>query len=138
MRHSTGHVRPFVAFLGAAFCVGAALAANYTLTNQSVEWPSSNEAENVAGNKYTIVGDVTVTVTNVPSGVGLGALRPSMVITDGATLTIDFTAVEASRIRMWGALVAHGTGKVRIKGDSTPEGNTEGPGTASSEPLLPS
>ena len=97
-----------------------ALAANYTLTNQSVEWPSSNEAENVAGNKFTIVGDVTVTITNVPvPGVSLGALRASMVITDGATLTIDFTAVEASRIRMWGALVAHGTGKVRVKGDST-------------------
>ena len=120
MRHSTIHVRSLVALLGAAFCAGAALAANYTLTNQSVEWPSSNEAENVAGNKFTIVGDVTVTITNVPvPGVSLGALRASMVITDGATLTIDFTAVEANRIRIWGTLVAHGTGKIRMKGDST-------------------
>ena len=72
MRHSAIHVRFLVALLGAAFCVGAALAANYTLTNQSVEWPSSPEAENVLANKYTIVGDVTVTITNVPSGVSLG------------------------------------------------------------------
>ena len=120
MRSSTIHVRPLVALLGAAFCAGAALAANYTLTNQSVEWPSSNEAENVASNRFTIVGDVTVTITNVPvPEVSLGALQASMVITDGATLTIDFTAVEANRIRIWGTLVAHGTGKVRMKGDST-------------------
>ena len=60
MRHSAIHVRPLVALLGAAFCAGAALAANYTLTNTTVEWPSSNEAENVSGNRFTIVGDVTV------------------------------------------------------------------------------
>ena len=60
MRHSVIHVRPLVALLGAAFCAGAALAANYTLTNTTVEWPSSNEAENVSGNRFTIVGDVTV------------------------------------------------------------------------------
>ena len=120
MRHCTIHVRPLVSLLGAVFCAGAALAANYTLTDQSVEWPSSNEAENVASNRFTIVGDVTVTITNVPvPEVSLGALRASMVITDGATLTIDFTAVEANRIRIWGTLVAHGTGKIRMKGDST-------------------
>ena len=120
MRHSTIHVSPLVALLGAALCAGAALAANYTLTNQSVEWPSSPEAENVAANKYTIVGDVTVTITNVSvANVSLGALRASMVVTDGATLTIDFTAVEASRIRIWGTLVTHGTGKIRMRGDTT-------------------
>ena len=120
MRSSTIHVRPLVALLGAALCAGAALAANYTLTNTTVEWPSSNEAENVSGNRFTIVGDVTVTITNVTvANVSLGALRASMVVTDGATLTVDFTAVEASRIRIWGTLVAHGTGKIRVKGDMT-------------------
>ena len=120
MRRSTIHVRPLVALLGAAFCAGAALAADYTLTNTTVEWPSSNEAENVAGNKFTIVGDVTVVITNVPvANVSLGGLRAKMVVTDGATLTIDFTDVEASRIRIWGTLVAHGTGKIRMKGDTT-------------------
>ena len=120
MRRSTIHVRPLVALLGAAFCAGAALAANYTLTNTTVEWPSSNEAENVSGNRFTIVGDVTVVITNVPvANVSLGALRANMVVTDGATLTVDFTAVEASRIRIWGTLVAHGTGKIRMKGDTT-------------------
>ncbi|MBQ6007801.1 MAG: hypothetical protein IJL17_04635 [Kiritimatiellae bacterium] len=120
MRSSTIHVRPLVALLGAAFCAGAALAANYTLTNTTVEWPSSNEAENVSGNRFTIVGDVTVVITNVPvANVSLGALRANMVVTDGATLTVDFTAVEASRIRIWGTLVAHGTGKIRMKGDTT-------------------
>ena len=49
MRSSAILVRPLVALLGAAFCAGAALAANYTLTNTTVEWPSSNEAENVSG-----------------------------------------------------------------------------------------
>ena len=63
MRRSTIHVRPLVALLGAAFCAGAALAANYTLTDTTVEWPSSNEAENVSGNRFTIVGDVTVVIT---------------------------------------------------------------------------
>ena len=97
-----------------------ATAANYTLTNTTVEWPSSNEAENVSGNRYTIVGDVTVVITNVPvANVSLGALRANMVVTDGATLTVDFTDVEADRIRMWGALVTHGTGKIRMKGDAT-------------------
>ena len=120
MRRSTLYVRPLVALLGAAFCAGAALAANYTLTNTTVEWPSSNEAENVSGNRFTIVGDVTVVITNVPvANVSLGALRANMVVTDGATLTVDFTAVEASRIRIWGTLVAHGTGKIRMKGDTT-------------------
>ena len=120
MRRSTIHVRPLVALLGAAFCAGAALAANYTLTDTTVEWPSSNEAENVSGNRFTIVGDVTVVITNVPvANVSLGALRANMVVTDGATLTVDFTAVEASRIRIWGTLVAHGTGKIRMKGDTT-------------------
>ena len=123
MRRSTIHVRPLVALLGAAFCAGAALAANYTLTNTTVEWPSSNEAENVSGNRFTIVGDivgdVTVVITNVPvANVSLGALRANMVVTDGATLTVDFTAVEASRIRIWGTLVAHGTGRIRVKGDT--------------------
>ena len=42
MRHSTDHVRPLVTLLGAVFCAGTVLAANYTLTNQSVEWPLSN------------------------------------------------------------------------------------------------
>ena len=39
--------------LGGAFAGAMALtasAANYTLTNTTVEWPSSNEAENVSGN----------------------------------------------------------------------------------------
>ena len=119
MRSSTIHVRPLFALLGAAFCAGAALAANYTLTNTTVEWPSSNEAENVSGNRFTIVGDVTVVITNVPvANVSLGALRANMVVTDGATLTVDFTDVEADRIRIWGTLVAHGTGKIRVKGDT--------------------
>ena len=108
--------------LGGAFAGAMALtasAANYTLTNTTVEWPSSNEAENVSGNRYTIVGDVTVTITNVTvANVSLGALRASMVVTDGATLTVDFTGVEADRIRIWGTLVAHGTGKIRVKGDT--------------------
>ena len=108
--------------LGGAFAGAMALtasAANYTLTNTTVEWPSSNEAENVSGNRYTIVGDVTVTITNVTvANVSLGALRASMVVTDGATLTVDFTDVEADRIRIWGTLVAHGTGKIRVKGDT--------------------
>ena len=120
MRRSTIHVRPLVALLGAAFCAGAALAADYTLTNTTVEWPSSNEAENVSGNRFTIVGDVTVVITNVPvANVSLGALRANMVVTDGATLTVDFTDVEASRIRIWGTLVTHGTGKIRMRGDTT-------------------
>ena len=120
MRRSTIHVRPLVALLGAAFCAGAALAADYTLTNTTVEWPSSNEAENVSGNRFTIVGDVTVVITNVTvPNVSLGALRASMVVTDGATLTVDFSDVEADRIRIWGTLVAHGTGKIRVKGDTT-------------------
>ena len=97
----------------------AATAANYTLTNTTVEWPSSNEAENVSGNRFTIVGDVTVVITNVTvANVSLGALRANMVVTDGATLTVDFTDVEAARIRIWGTLVAHGTGKIRVKGDT--------------------
>ena len=48
--------------LGVAFAGAMALtasAANYTLTNTTVEWPSSNEAENVSGNRFTIVGDVS-------------------------------------------------------------------------------
>ena len=109
--------------LGVAFAGAMALtasAANYTLTNTTVEWPSSNEAENVSGNRFTIVGDVTVVITNVPvANVSLGALRANMVVTDGATLTVDFTAVEASRIRIWGTLVTHGTGKIRMRGDTT-------------------
>ena len=108
--------------LGGAFAGAMALtasAANYTLTNTTVEWPSSNEAENVSGNRFTIVGDVTVVITNVTvANVSLGALRASMVVTDGATLTVDFTGVEADRIRIWGTLVAHGTGKIRVKGDT--------------------
>ena len=120
MRSSTIHVRPLVALLGAAFCAGAALAANYTLTNTTVEWPSSNEAENVSGNRFTIVGDVTVVITNVTvANVSLGALRASMVVTDGATLTVDFTDVEADRIRIWGTFITHGTGKIRMRGDTT-------------------
>ena len=120
MRRSTIHVRPLVALLGAAFCAGAALAANYTLTDTTVEWPSSNEAENVSGNRFTIVGDVTVVITNVTvANVSLGALRASMVVTDGATLTVDFTDIEADRIRIWGTFITHGTGKIRMRGDTT-------------------
>ena len=108
-------------FLGKVHAMAlTASAANYTLTNTTVEWPSSNEAENVSGNRFTIVGDVTVVITNVTvPNVSLGALRASMVVTDGATLTVDFSDVEADRIRIWGTLVAHGTGKIRVKGDTT-------------------
>ena len=111
--------RVFIAALAACGLM-AATAADYTLTDTTVEWPSSNEAENVWGNRFTIVGDVTVVITNVTvANVSLGALRASMVVTDGATLTVDFTDVETDRIRIWGALITHGTGKVRVKGDTT-------------------
>lgn len=118
MRRSTIHVRSLVALLGAAFCAGAALAANYTLTDQSVEWPSSlNEADNSSNNKYTIVGDVTVTLTNAAGAATSPGLRPTIVVSDGATLTLDVTQIASGTVRIFNRLQSYGSGKVRVKGD---------------------
>ena len=118
MRHSTIHVWPLVALLSVAFCAGAALAANYTLTNQSVEWPFSlNEADNSSNNKYTIVGDVTVTFTNVTSATTDPGVRPKIVVSDGATLTLDLTQIASGTVRIFSCMEAYGSGKVRVKGD---------------------
>ena len=103
-----------------AFCAVVTMtvsAADYTLTDQSVEWPSSDNASNNSlGNRFTIVGDVTIAVANTPN-VAVPAHRASLVVSDGATLMLDLSALSGVPFRVIGGILSHGTGKVRVKGD---------------------